>query len=70
MVEIYYIRVNGMQDSGCERKIISAVNQLSGVETVEADYETSMIIVKAKIMSDKIIEAIDLAGYNAILLAE
>lgn len=70
MIEQYYFRVNGMKCQGCVDNIESAVNELEGVEHVEADLETSMVIVKGTASSNDITASIDAAGYNAILLAE
>ena len=66
----HFYRVNGMKSEGCESIIESAVKALDGVEYVEADFESSMAIVKGTIASESVTTAIDAAGYNAILVAE
>jgi len=70
MSEQYYYRVNGINDASGEAKIESVVKQLNGVELVEADYETSMVYVKGVVSASDVTDAINAAGYNAILVAE
>jgi len=70
MSEQYFFRVNGMRNSFCEQKIEKAVNNMQGIEFVEADYESSMLIAKGSASSTDIIDTINAQGYNAILVAE
>lgn len=66
----HFYRVNGMKSEACESVIESTVRALDGVEYVEADFESSMVIAKGTVSPDAITAAIDSAGYNAILVAE
>ncbi len=70
MSEQYFFRVNGMQGSICEEKVEKAVRRINGIEYVEADYESNMLIVKGNASSDDIANIINAEGYNAILVAE
>jgi len=70
MSEQYFFRVNGMESSVCEERVEKAVRNMNGVEFVEADYESNMLIVKGNASSDDIANIINAEGYNAILVAE
>jgi len=70
MTEQYFFRVNGMEDNSCEIKIENTVRQIKGIEFVEADYESNMVIAKGSASSAEIADAINQQGYNAILVAE
>lgn len=70
MSEQYFFRVNGMQGSACEEKVEKAVRSIKGIEFVEADYESNMLIVKGSASSYDIADTINAEGYNAILVAE
>jgi len=70
MSEQYFFRVNGMEDSSCEEKVEKAVRNIKGIEFVEADYESNMLIVKGSASLDDIVDTINAQGYNAILVAE
>ena len=70
MSEQYFFRVNGMEDSSCEEKVEKAVSKMKGIEFVDADYESNMLIVKGSASADEIAEVINARGYNAILVAD
>jgi len=70
MSEQYFFRVNGMEDSICEVKVEKVVSNIKGVEFVDADYESNMLIVKGTATADEIADVINAQGYNAILVAE
>ena len=70
MSEQYFFRVNGMEGSTCEEKVEKAVRKMQGVEFVEADYESNMLIVKGSAYAEDIADIINAEGYNAILVAE
>ena len=70
MSEQYFFRVNGMEDSVCEAKVKEVVSAMKGVEFVDADYESNMLIVRGCASADKIANVINAQGYNAILVAE
>ncbi len=40
------IKVNGMVCGGCENRVKNALSTINGVESVEADYKTGIVIVK------------------------
>jgi len=70
MQDQYYFKVNGMTSSGCEKTIEQAVMSVQGVEFVEADMESGMVIVKGTATTEALTRAIDAGGYNAILIAD
>jgi copper chaperone CopZ len=70
MTKQYFFRVNGMDNSTCEEKIEKIVRNIKGIEFVEADYESSMVIVKGSASSAEVTDVINAQGYNAILVAE
>ena len=70
MLEQYFFRVNGMEDSVCEAKVKEVVSTMKGVEFVDADYESNMLIVRGCASPDEIADVINAQGYNAILVAE
>ena len=70
MSEQYFFRVNGMESSECENKVEKAVIKLNGIEFVDADYESNMLIVKGNASIEDITQTINAEGYNAILVAE
>ena len=70
MSEQYFFRVNGMDDGICEAKIEKVVGMMKGIEFVDADYESNMLIAKGSASADEIADVINTQGYNAILVAE
>jgi len=70
MTEQYYFKVNGMKCAGCVESVEKALKKLSGVESVEADLDSSMVVVKATASGRAIGDTIDEAGFNAILIPE
>lgn len=70
MSEQYFFRVNGMESSVCEERVEKAVRSMNGVEFVEADYESNMLIVKGSAYAEDISNVINAEGYNAILVAD
>ncbi len=62
------IPVYGMTCSGCEYNVESAVKKLDGIIKVKADYQKGEVYIKFekdKVTVDKIVEAINKAGYRA-----
>lgn len=41
------IKVNGMVCGGCENRVKNVLSTIDGVESVEADYKTGIVIVKS-----------------------
>lgn len=82
MSEQHYFRVNGMKCEGCVGIVEKAVKKLLGVESIEVDLGSSMVVVKAqsssqasgqanvRVSARAIGDAIDEAGFNAILIPE
>jgi len=70
MSEQHYFKVNGMKCDGCVKNIEKAVKKLANVESIEVDLDCSMVVVKAQASAIAIGDAIDEAGYNAILIPE
>ena len=60
------ISVSGMSCSGCEQNVESALQNLNGVNRVEADREgdTVEVVVDDGVADDDIHAAIEQAGYD------
>lgn len=70
MSEQHYFKVNGMKCGGCVANVEKALKELPGIESVEVDLESAMAVVKGGLSAQAIGEAIDQAGFNAILIPE
>jgi len=70
MSEQYYFKINGMKCDGCVEAIENEIKKLPGIETVEVDLESSMAVVKGVANAGTVSDAIDSAGYNAILIPD
>ena len=42
------IKINGMVCGGCENRVKTALLEISGVESVDANHNTGMVVVKAE----------------------
>jgi len=63
--ELIY-RVPGMHCGNCETAVKQQVSQVEGVESVEIDLETKLVVVRGDSLSDaELRAAIDEAGYDA-----
>jgi copper chaperone len=59
-------RVPGMHCAHCERAVRDEVGAVSGVESVQVDLETKLVIVKGESLDDAVLRAaIEEAGYEA-----
>lgn len=59
--------IEGMTCGGCQEKVQSALNEISGVKKAEVSLETSKAIVeyeKGKVSVSQLIEAVDKAGFQ------
>lgn len=64
-MEITYT-VAGMSCAHCKSAVESEVGRVSGVEYVDADPETKLVVVRGENLADETIRAaIDEAGYEA-----
>ncbi len=64
MAELVY-RVPGMSCDNCEQAVKKEVAKVAGVETVEVDLETKLVLVRGDNLSDdELRAAIDEAGYE------
>lgn len=64
MQELIY-RVPGMHCGNCERAVKQEVSNVDGVDTVEVDLETKLVVVRGDDLSDdELRAAIDEAGYE------
>ncbi len=64
-MEITYT-VSGMSCGHCKAAVESEVGQVSGVESVEADVDTKLVVVRGEGLEDGALRAaIDEAGYEA-----
>ncbi len=61
------IIVNGMQCEGCEEVVENAIEGVNGVSEAEADYESDAVRIEisGSPTLDRIVEAVDHAGYEA-----
>ena len=65
MSEITYT-VPGMHCGHCEQAVKDEVSQVSGVESVDVDLETKLVVVRGESLDDEALRAaIDEAGYEA-----
>ena len=42
------IKINGMVCGGCENRVKTALSEISGVESVDADYNTGIVTIKSE----------------------
>lgn len=42
------IKINGMACSGCENRVKTALSEISGVERVEANHNTGMVVIESE----------------------
>lgn len=59
------ITVEEMTCEGCEDIVEDALENVSGVESAEADRESDVATVEGDAETDDLVEAVDMAGYRA-----
>ncbi|MFC7166500.1 heavy-metal-associated domain-containing protein [Halospeciosus flavus] len=59
------ITVEGMSCGGCEDTVESALSEVSGVESAEADREEGVATVEGDADVDDLVQAVEHAGYEA-----
>jgi copper chaperone CopZ len=59
------LTVDGMTCEGCEEVVENALNDVSGVESAEADREEGSATIEGDADTEKLVEAVDFAGYEA-----
>ena len=65
MAELIY-RVPGMHCGNCEQAVKRELSQVDGVDSVEVDLESKLVLVRGHDLSEeKLRAAIDEAGYEA-----
>lgn len=42
------IKINGMVCGGCENRVKTALSEIDGIESVDADHNTGMITIKSE----------------------
>ena len=42
------IKINGMVCGGCENRVKTALSEIDGIESVDADHNTGMVTVKSE----------------------
>jgi copper chaperone len=58
--------VPGMSCAHCEQSVSSELRDVPGVESVEVDLETKLVVVRGEALDDKVLRAaIEEAGYEA-----
>ncbi|MBX5475487.1 MAG: heavy-metal-associated domain-containing protein [Thermoleophilia bacterium] len=66
MSETVTYRVPGMSCAHCEQAVTRELTQVAGVESVEVDLETKLVVVRGASLDDKALRAaIAEAGYEA-----
>ena len=62
------IKIEGMVCGGCENRVKTALSEISGVESVDANHNTGMVIIKSKEELDveQIKERILDLGYESV----
>ena len=65
MSELTY-RVPGMSCAHCEHAVSSELREVPGVESVDVDLETKLVVVRGEPLDDAVLRAaIEEAGYEA-----
>jgi copper ion binding protein len=59
------LRVEGMTCNHCVANVEDAIKSVSGVRNVEVDLKSGWVRVKGDADSERLIEAVDQAGYKA-----
>lgn len=59
------ITVEDMTCEGCEDIVEDALENVSGVDSVEADRDSDTVTVEGDANVDELVEAADMAGYDA-----
>lgn len=59
------LTVDGMSCGHCEQTVEDAVEALAGVEAAEADKETAQVSVDGDVSTERLIAAVEDAGYDA-----
>lgn len=42
------IKINGMVCGGCENRVKTALSEIDGIESVDADHNTGMVTIKSE----------------------
>jgi copper chaperone len=61
------LSVEGMGCDGCEDIVESALDEVDGVESADADHEAGEASVEGDASADALLRSVDLAGYDAEL---
>lgn len=59
------ITVDDMTCDGCEEIVEDALEEVSGVETAEANRDDDVVAVEGEADADDLVEAVAMAGYDA-----
>ncbi|WP_435157070.1 heavy-metal-associated domain-containing protein [Haladaptatus sp. DFWS20] len=59
------IQVDGMNCGHCERSVVDALEDLSGVSTASADHEVGTATVEGDADTDALVTVVEDAGYDA-----
>lgn len=67
-MEEIVLKVNGMMCGGCENRVKNAVQNIDGVESVIADYNTGKVVVTTnkEVSENIIIETLEDIGYEVV----
>lgn len=62
------LKINGMVCGGCENRVKTALSEISGVESVDANHKTGIVIIKLEenLESAQIKEKIIDLGYEIV----
>lgn len=61
------LTIGGMGCGGCAASVENAVKLVAGVESVSVDYETQSATVAGPVEVERLLQAIEEAGYEATL---
>lgn len=59
------ITVDDMTCDGCEEIVEDALEEVSGVETAEANRDDDVVAIEGEADADDLVEAVAMAGYDA-----
>ena len=62
------LQVDGMTCTGCEAKVERALQEVEGVQKVDADYRTGRVVVRTdgKVSKEKLEKAVEQTGFEVV----
>lgn len=67
-MNVITLKINGMMCGGCENRVKNALNEIEGIENVNADHKTGIVTITSnkEITKDAIKEVIEDIGFEVI----